>query len=296
MQTKDMDDLGSGVSIASSNDNELSWEDDTLGNGVFIYYLVEGLLNQRADLNLNGAVSAEEAFAWAAPRIAAYQPGQNAQIYDGHPGELEFAFYPTIMETTKPAREATGVDRNVNLRITWRYRMNETVTESRFRLYTQDNVQVGGTIRWLEPNKLMVFNPTPTLQPNALYKVRVLSRTRLAGGGWIWRKDGFNFRTGATATTSALAMTAAAASTRGGSAQITVSLSTAATVRASVCNLAGRPVAALQPRDLPSGLSVLHWNGRSQSGLMTPAGQYLVRVEAMDEEGNRATCLTALRR
>lgn len=296
MNTKDMDDLAGGVSIASSDYDELSYEDDALGNGVFIYYIVDGLMNQRADLNRNGAVSAEEAFAWAAPRIVAFEPTQHAQIYDGHPGELEFAFYPTLLETTSPARGATRVDRNANLRLTWRYRMNEEVTQSKVKLYTQDNKLVPGTIRWITPNKVLVFNPTPTLAANALYKVRILTQTKLAGGGLIWRTDGFNFRTAATAAAPALALTASALPADNGTSQLTISLSAAATVSATICNMAGRPVAALQPRDLPFGLSTLSWNGRAVSGLMTPSGQYLVRVEALDEDGNRASCLTSLRR
>ncbi len=92
----------------------------------------------------------------------------------------------------------------------------------------------------------------------------------------------------------ALALTAAAIPTTGGLTQITVNLTSAASVQVSILNLAGREVVVLPKADLPAGVSSLLWNGRTQAGTMAPAGRYLVRVTARTEGGGQAQALAAL--
>ncbi|MEI6499674.1 MAG: FlgD immunoglobulin-like domain containing protein, partial [Armatimonadota bacterium] len=93
---------------------------------------------------------------------------------------------------------------------------------------------------------------------------------------------------------SGLLLTATAASTGSGSAQITVNLTSAATVQVSVLNLAGREVAVLPEEELDQGVSTLLWNGRSSSGTRAPAGRYLVRVTARSDDGGQSQALAGL--
>lgn len=94
----------------------------------------------------------------------------------------------------------------------------------------------------------------------------------------------------------ALALGAAAVPTRSGTLAITVSLSTAAEVGATVLNLAGRVVAAVPAQALNGGISTLWWNGRSTTGTRVPQGQYLLRVQARSRDGGCVTCLVPLRK
>lgn len=89
---------------------------------------------------------------------------------------------------------------------------------------------------------------------------------------------------------------AAATSLAGGATHITVSLTSAASVRVSVLNVAGREVAVLPERALPQGVSSLLWDGRSRSGTTVPTGRYLVRVTARSHSGGQSQVLTCLSR
>jgi hypothetical protein len=91
----------------------------------------------------------------------------------------------------------------------------------------------------------------------------------------------------------AVAVNAAAVPTARG-AQVSVSLSSAAAVSVSICNIAGREIAALPPADLPAGVSTLLWNGLSANGTKAPPGRYLVRVTARSAGGAQANALTTL--
>ena len=93
-----------------------------------------------------------------------------------------------------------------------------------------------------------------------------------------------------------LVVTASAATTRDQNVAITVNLTAAAEVGASVLNLAGREVAVLPASRLAAGINTVWWNGRSVSGTRVPAGQYLMRVQARSADGNNANCLVPLRR
>lgn len=82
------------VLLSSSDGSKISWEHPDLENGVFTYYLVEGLAGQ-ADLNQNGKISAEELFEYTLPKVIVFTEDfedgpQIPQMYDGYEGELEF--------------------------------------------------------------------------------------------------------------------------------------------------------------------------------------------------------------
>lgn len=196
VRTKDLDDLGSGVVVTSCTDTEESAETSALQNGVFAYYLVQGMTNRRADANGDGYYSAEEIYNYCKTPVHTANPGQTLCIYDGYPGQLKFA------------------------------------------------------------------------------------RSTTAAG----------------APSAALVLSGTAAVAAGGTSVITVNLSAAASVSATICNLAGRPIAALAPQDLGAGVSTLLWNGKSALGTKVPAGMYLVKLQAADAYGNLANCLTSLRK
>jgi hypothetical protein len=88
------------VVLTASTEVQGSWEFGGLKNGAFSYYLAQALVSHAADRNSNGLVSAEEAFAYLAPRVDSYvyghtgdAPGgpyhQNPQLYDGIAGEID---------------------------------------------------------------------------------------------------------------------------------------------------------------------------------------------------------------
>jgi parallel beta-helix repeat protein len=108
--------------------------------------------------------------------------------------------------------------------------------------------------------------------------------------------DTINASKSPTTTTSAATLTvsAAAVSTSGGSAQIVVTLASAASVEATVLNVAGREIAVLPAQDLAAGVSTMLWNGRSALGTKVPAGRYMVRVTARTQNGGQAQALVAL--
>jgi hypothetical protein len=77
-------------------------------------------------------------------------------------------------------------------------------------------------------------------------------------------------------------------------AQISFTLSGAATVRAEVLNLAGRPVQALSPRSCEAGVNSLVWDGQNAAGLPAPAGVYLINVVAHGEDGSESRAVGRL--
>jgi hypothetical protein len=99
-----------------------------------------------------------------------------------------------------------------------------------------------------------------------------------------------------TVASAPLAIMASAALTRDQNVAITVNLTAAAEVGASVLNLAGREVAVLPASRLAAGINTVWWNGRSVTGTRVPAGQYLLRLQARGADGNSANCLIPLRR
>ena len=97
--TRDLDKDGY-VTLTSCDEYELAAESSDLENGVFTYYLIEGLgSGYPADSNSNSMVSAEEAFAYANPRTTAFIPDQHPQIYDWISGDVELETVITIQVT-----------------------------------------------------------------------------------------------------------------------------------------------------------------------------------------------------
>ena len=137
---------------------------------------------------------------------------------------------------------------------------------------------------------------------------RILAASATAAGEW-WRVQAraHDGTVGGPWTVSAsvqiqpggegtLAMSAAVAPTRSGAVTITVNLSTAADVHATVLNLAGRAVAIVPAQALAGGISTLWWDGRATTGTRMPQGQYLLRIQARSADGSCAQCLVSLRK
>jgi len=91
-----------------------------------------------------------------------------------------------------------------------------------------------------------------------------------------------------------LQVSAAAAPVSGGGVQLSVNLSSAASVEVTIINLAGRAVAGLPASDLPEGVSTLLWSGKSATGLRVPAGTYLARLTARTEDGDQCQALATV--
>jgi Tfp pilus assembly protein PilN len=70
---KDLDDVIDGVILTACDDDEPSYENPLLQNGVFTYYFVEGL-NGPADANSDDEISMEEAFNYLYWRVTGYTP------------------------------------------------------------------------------------------------------------------------------------------------------------------------------------------------------------------------------
>lgn len=96
---KSLTGLSNTYVITSSKGSEVSWESGYLKNGVFVYYICEGLGAGAefgpADSNINNAITAEEIGAYAPSRTNNYVYNssngsytQQPQIYDNYSGEL----------------------------------------------------------------------------------------------------------------------------------------------------------------------------------------------------------------
>jgi uncharacterized caspase-like protein len=75
------------VALMACAEKELSYEyGGSIQHGIFTSYLLDGLAAGLADADADGTTSAEELFAFAKPRVAAFtNRRQNPRLYDGDP-------------------------------------------------------------------------------------------------------------------------------------------------------------------------------------------------------------------
>ncbi|MEN6644398.1 MAG: FlgD immunoglobulin-like domain containing protein, partial [Armatimonadia bacterium] len=183
-----------------------------------------------------------------------------------------------------PAHKTYNVPVTSPVFISFRWPVQQSTATARVRLRVGITT-VKTTMTWATANRKIKLRPASNLAPNTYYHVIIDPGIVCVGGRVLnWSED-YWFKTAPAATVAAVSV--AAAPTASG-AQVTVNLSSAATVRTVICNIAGRVVAELSERDLPAGLSTLVWNGKGSSGTKVPAGTYLVRVDAMGAEGTQA--------
>lgn len=301
LRPQDLDDLDGGVVLTACRDEEVAYEETSLQNSVFTYFLVEGLdtsytsttRNGYADLNQNGQVSAEEVYNYVRPRVPKFWASQHPELWDAYPGELEFATLPTLISESNPARDQTNVNPESPIEITFRWPVNQYDAKTRFKLLDPAGNAVAGTFSWPTPNTVMRFTPSQKLRLNVPYKVQIAPGLMLDNGLRKWYGDSFTFTTGSLSSSS-LWLHGAAAPTPNGGAQITVQLSKPAAVQARIRNLAGREIAVLPEINADLGTTTLLWNGHSTRGLAVPAGQYLVHIQALDAEGHSASIIVPL--
>ena len=97
-------------------------------------------------------------------------------------------------------------------------------------------------------------------------------------------------------TTAGLVVSAASARAQGSRVVVSYSVSCACRVQARVLNIAGRPVRVLASDSVASaGVNTFAWDGRNASGSVAPPGLYLVEIEAVAENGQRAKAVTQVR-
>lgn len=164
-----------------------------------------------------------------------------------------------------------------------------SVTAETFRVLPA----VPGTVNVVD--KRLTFIPTANLAANTTYNVWLSGQICTTTGRIMGRSFAWSFRT-APAAAPALAATASAAPTAGGATQITVNLTSAATVTADITNIAGQVIATLPPRELGAGVATLLWDGRSAHGTKVPAGRYFTRLTASSPTGEQIHVQAAFER
>ncbi len=102
----------------------------------------------------------------------------------------------------------------------------------------------------------------------------------------------FRLEIGPAVAAGGLVVTGTAAQKAGQGLGITYTLSRQARVTITVMNLSGRTVRTLGGDQLvTAGVNQTTWDLRSASGTAVPAGRYLVRIQAVTEDGQQASCL-----
>ncbi len=86
---KDLNDNQRGIVLTACDDDETSVETSILGNGVFTYFLVEGLRGA-ADIDWNGNITAEECYVYVAMHMAIWGDDQHPQLYDGNSSDMVY--------------------------------------------------------------------------------------------------------------------------------------------------------------------------------------------------------------
>lgn len=195
-----------------------------------------------------------------------------------------------MVPVISPAAGATNVPTGSTVDITFKWPVHQLSVNQRLRVYCGAKL-VSGSAQWLKANQKVRFTPKSPLLAGTDYQVRLASGVMCLSGRVLGWSEEYNFQT-AAADGRGVVMVAAAPTALG--AQVTVNLSSAATVRTVICNIAGRIVAELPQQDLPAGLTSLLWNGKGNSGTKVPAGSYLVRVQAMRADGTQTTALGSL--
>ncbi|MEN6642666.1 MAG: right-handed parallel beta-helix repeat-containing protein, partial [Armatimonadia bacterium] len=175
-----------------------------------------------------------------------------------------------------PAPKTYGVPVTTCVFASFRWPVQQASVTTRVQLKRGTTV-VPAVMTWVTAERKVKLRPKAALLPDTYYRINLDPGIVCVGGRTLGWGENYWFKTAPAAA--AAAVSVAAAPTAAG-AQVTVNLSSAATVRTVICNIAGRVVAELGERDLPAGLTSLAWNGKGGSGTRVPAGTYLVRVEA----------------
>ena len=190
-----------------------------------------------------------------------------------------------------PAPKTYNVPVTTCVFASFRWPVQQATVTGRVQLKLGTTKVIPTVMTWVTAEKKIKLRPKSPLLPNTYYRINIDPGITCTSGRVLGWGENYWFKT-APATTTA-AVTVAAAPTAGG-AELTVNLTSAATVRTVITNIAGRAVAELPERDLPAGVSSLLWNGKSNTGSKVPAGTYLVRVEATGSGGTQTAAVAPL--
>lgn len=217
-----------------------------------------------------------------------------AQAFDGalgSPWKVGSSVKIVNMAGVIPAPKTYNVPVTASVFASFRWPVKQATVTSRVQLKLGTTKVIPTVMTWVTAEKKIKLRPKSPLLPNTYYRINIDPGITCTSGRVLGWGENYWFKT-APATTTA-AVTVAAALTAGG-AELTVNLTSAATVRTVITNIAGRVVAELPERDLPSGVSSLLWNGKSNSGSKVPSGTYLIRVVAIGNEGEQTTAIAPL--
>jgi len=96
-------------------------------------------------------------------------------------------------------------------------------------------------------------------------------------------------------TSAGLTLRPAGAQVKGAVAAVSYVLSADAEVSARVLNVGGRLVRTLgQGASAPAGTNTLTWDLTSDAQTRVPSGRYLVQIEAVTQDGQRATIIQSI--
>lgn len=198
---------------------------------------------------------------------------------------------PVVLSAT-PSDGCTGIGSDAKVTVQFDQPMKTAVTQLCFSVVPR----VPGTFAWNTAKTQFTWTPVRPLTLGTSYTIAIGAASRSAKGISMLRECDWCFQCGSSVgAPAALAVTAVAAPTAAG-AQITVNLASAATVGASIRNVAGVEVANIAAQDMASGVNTLLWDGKSKLGTIAPAGRYLIQISAAKADGTQANCLTTLMR
>jgi parallel beta-helix repeat protein/predicted outer membrane repeat protein len=201
-----------------------------------------------------------------------------------------------VIYGTLPEDGATGVDPYAGITISFDQAMVPNSVQNALRLSTKTGANVAvSSFSWSPGNHTVTVYHDDPFTPGAEYQVMLTRGAKSAAGVTLPRPYRFSF-TVQDDTLLPAAITAAAATSPNGTVQVTVNLTAAANVGASIRNIAGKEIAVIPARALPAGVSTLLWDGKSKLGTAIPAGQYFVSLSAKLDDGTQCQCLAPLRK
>lgn len=150
---------------------------------------------------------------------------------------------------------------------------------------------------------------TPDLSRLPADRVATLEDLSTGASVYLRTTPGYTFTPTAGETSRALRLTVGprstaplmlssvvARQTRTGTTQVSFTLSQAASCSIAVLNLAGRTVRVVENDSArTAGTNTAVWDGRNQSGTLTPSGLYLLRVQAHNPSGESTGTVTPVR-
>jgi|GEM_PF-2932640 len=153
------DQINKGVVLMACQSDESSWEYSSLQNGVFSYYVAEGIEGY-ADLS-GSSISAEETFSYADPRVNSYTGDiQDPEDDDNYSGSLEAIVKTFTLSGSLSHDEiwsgTINITGNVTVGNSRKLRML-TATNVNFSGSSYITVQPGGSII---ANTVVTFNPS----------------------------------------------------------------------------------------------------------------------------------------